>query len=365
MDLKLYSNVASKVIQNRLGINHYPSFLTFFITWACNHRCVFCDVWKKTPKDELTLTEIEMFFRQLKPLDVLRISGGEPFVRKDVGEIINIGDEILNPSIIHLTTNGINTNRIISSLNKVTNLPKVHIKVSIDNVGEKHDAVRGVKGAYDKAIETLKELVVLRDKFGLHVGVNQAILDEKSMSAHEELKKALVDLKVPVYGAIAYDSSSTLYSEDPQRKERIDPNSSLTPFGDWSQEALSHAINTLRTDDTKTSDFAERLIDNYFVNGLHDRMVGDQKNISGPSCVALNTHLRLLPNGDIPICLYNGEVVGNIRERSFKDIWFGEDIQPSRKWVKDCSGCWASCETAVNAVYTGDIYKGLLPKAKV
>ena len=133
---KLYASVASKILKNKLSIRHYPAFLTFFVTWACNHRCVFCDVWKKTPKDELTIDEIDTFFASLKSLDVLRLSGGEPFIRKDLHEIINLGDSHLNPSIIHITTNGINTGRIVSTLEQVKSLDKVHIKVSIDDVGK-------------------------------------------------------------------------------------------------------------------------------------------------------------------------------------------------------------------------------------
>ena len=148
----------------------------------------------------------------------------------------------------------------------------------------------------------------------------------------------------------------------PLQKTRLIPKKSLNPYGEWTHEALSRAINRLRTDEKDVSNFAERLVDNYFVNGLHDRMVDGEKSPKGPSCVALNSHLRLLPNGDIPVCLYNGKVVGNIRETEFEEIWFGHQIESSRQWVKACNGCWTSCETAVSAIYTGDIYKGLFSK---
>ncbi len=355
-------NVLKSIALNSIGRYQYPSFVTFFVTWACNHRCIFCDVWKKIPEDEMTVEEIEAVFKQLKKLDVLRISGGEPYTRGDLAEIINVIDAVNDPTMIHITTNGINTQRIVKSLETIKNVSKVHIKVSIDDVAEKHDLIRGVDGAYKKAIETVSELVKFRDRDGLHVGVNQAILDQNSMQSYDNLKNELKKYDVPVYASIAYDSSTTLYSES-DNKNDFEPASSIKPFGDWSEDTLAQAMSRLATDTRATGDFKERLVDNYFVNGLYDRMVREGSS-RGPDCVTLNNHLRLLPNGDIPICLYNGTVVGNVREKSFKDIWFGEDIKPHRQFVSDCSGCWSSCETAVSAIYTGDIWKGLY-KTKV
>ena len=184
-------SVLKSIAANSIGQYQHPSFVTFFVTWACNHRCVFCDVWKKTPEDEMSVVEIEKIFKQLKKLDVLRITGGEPYTRRDLSEIINIIDAVNDPTMIHITTNGINTRRIIKSLETLSNVSKVHIKVSIDDIGEKHDDIRGVSGAYEKAIETVRELVKFRDNYGLHVGVNQAILNESSMQSYETLKSEL------------------------------------------------------------------------------------------------------------------------------------------------------------------------------
>ena len=74
----------------------------------------------------MTANEIEYIFKQLKQIDVLRISGGEPFVRKDLGEIINVIDQLNDPSLTHITTNGINTNRILYSLRNIENLSNLN-----------------------------------------------------------------------------------------------------------------------------------------------------------------------------------------------------------------------------------------------
>ena len=79
------TNIIKSIIKNKFNVISYPSFVTFIVTWRCNGRCIFCDVWKKQPniKEELTIEEIKKIFLQLKNIDVLRLSGGEPFLRND------------------------------------------------------------------------------------------------------------------------------------------------------------------------------------------------------------------------------------------------------------------------------------------
>jgi radical SAM protein with 4Fe4S-binding SPASM domain len=76
-----------------------------------------------------------------------------------------------------------------------------------------------------------------------------------------------------------------------------------------------------------------------------------------PQCVELHNHMRLMPNGDIMTCVYYPVVVGNLRKESLEEVWFGEKIQPQRRVVKNCPGCWAGCEAKPNAIYTGDFVK--------
>ena len=70
--------------------------------------------------------------------------------------------------------------------------------------------------------------------------------------------------------------------------------------------------------------------------------------------------MRLYPNGDVPTCQFNSKKVGNLRRQSFEEIWYGEAIKPQREWVSKCSGCWAECEAAPTAIYTGDLVKETL-----
>jgi len=151
-------HIIKSIIKNRLGLIQYPSFITFFVTWRCNCKCIMCDIWKKEKGCELNLDEIKQIFSQLKCIDTIRISGGEPFLRKDLAEIINIIDTKVNPKIIHITSNGLLTNSIIKTLQNIKPIKKIHLKISIDGIGKEHDKIRGIPEVYDKAINTVEKL---------------------------------------------------------------------------------------------------------------------------------------------------------------------------------------------------------------
>jgi len=69
-------------------------FVNYLITWKCNSRCMMCNIWKKGPsaQKELQIDEIENLFADplLSKLEWIQLSGGEPFLRKDIAEIVRI-----------------------------------------------------------------------------------------------------------------------------------------------------------------------------------------------------------------------------------------------------------------------------------
>jgi hypothetical protein len=61
----------------------------------------------------------------------------------------------------------------------------------------------------------------------------------------------------------------------------------------------------------------------------------------------------------VPVCQFNGERVGNLRDQLFADVWRGAAAVESRRWVDACTGCWAECEVLPSAIYTGDLLRAL------
>lgn len=350
-------SVATDVLKNRAGILGRPGFVTYFVTYRCNHKCVFCDVWKRdrAGRGEMTLDEIRRAFSTFGRVEVLRISGGEPFLRAGLDEVVNLLDEMLSPGTIHFTTNGFLTDKILKDVSRMKPKHKIHIKVSIDNVGERYDEVRGIEGAYEKALATVKGLGEMGAKEGFHVGINQAIVEEKDIPSYAALRDLVAPWGVTVYPVIAHQSETSLYDDGPLVMAE---DVSFKPINTFSKQALIDFIRQVIADGEKNGDFKEKLINNYHWKGLYNRLVHGRPS-PNPPCVAVKNHIRVLPNGDVPTCLFNKTVVGNLLDNSLDEIWRGEKAEKARKWVAGCSGCWQSCETSVSAIYTGDIVKGL------
>ncbi|MFN3466813.1 MAG: radical SAM protein, partial [Candidatus Brocadiales bacterium] len=177
--MKLYLNLAKHILYHNLGWIPYPSICTYLITWRCELACYMCNIPELQDKAELDTSQAKALFSQFKGLDVVRITGGEPFVRKDLEEII---EHILihcGTNTVVLNTNGYQSQRIIEFARGIPSVGNgsatFHFRVSLDGAGDRHDEIRGVKGAFERAQTTLEELVGLRKEKGLSVGVNLTI----------------------------------------------------------------------------------------------------------------------------------------------------------------------------------------------
>lgn len=353
MALSTYTNIAKSIVNNKTHRVDLPSMVTFIVTWRCNLRCFMCDVWKKTDHDDMTPEEAGKIFKQFPKLDTLRLTGGEPFLRRDFDDLVGSILDNVDPTVVHLTTAGVMYERIVNFA-KTFGSKKLHIKVSIDGVGDRHDEIRGYRGLYNKSLRTLRTLAELREQYGFYLGVNQTISD-RNWDHIVPLREAMAELKIPVHYAIATDHY-TLYRMN-TTKENETPDMRSVSMSDYTPEQLQYIFDQLDRRDA-IHDVPEWIVQRYYLHGLKNRLL---KGIESPKpqCIELFNHMRLMPNGDVMTCVYYPNVVGNLRNQTLRDVWFGKDIEPQREVVKKCVGCWAGCEVKPNAIYTGDIVKTL------
>ena len=71
--LRPYLRLAGNVLRSNGPRLAFPYKLTFVVTYRCNYRCETCNIWQRTPSNELTLEEIQGFFRALEPILVDRL----------------------------------------------------------------------------------------------------------------------------------------------------------------------------------------------------------------------------------------------------------------------------------------------------
>jgi MoaA/NifB/PqqE/SkfB family radical SAM enzyme len=345
--------------RNRRGLVTLPRFLTYIVTFKCNARCVMCDCWRKPSPDELTLAEVENVFQQLPRLDGVRLSGGEPFIRADFAEIARLAQEILRPRFLHVTTNGFLTRRVVEYCEGRSRSIPLRLLVSLDGTELKHNEVRGRESAWATAFATVRELAPRQKELRLDLSVNQTIVDRDGLVEHRKLRELLRPLGVRVNAVIAYDVSAT-YSTEHEKETAPLKAGDFSSFARFEPGDARELLDEL---EVGLAEFPllERLAKGYYLAGIRNRLLRGE-GAPNPPCVALNSHLRLFPNGDVPVCQFNSRRVGNLRKETFASVWYGDAIRPHRDWVKRCPGCWAECEVLPNALYSGDGFRYALAK---
>jgi len=171
-----------------------PSYFIFFITSRCNSRCEICFFWEQLRKGyqskELTLDEIEKLTAKSTDILHLLLSGGEPFLREDISEIVRCFVLNTNTRLVSVPTNASLPEKIERQVEKIlTDNPYIHLNVnlSLDGVGREHDELRGHTGCYEKLVETYQKLKVLQKRFP-NIGVNiQTVFTKKNHEKMEEL----------------------------------------------------------------------------------------------------------------------------------------------------------------------------------
>ncbi len=333
-----------------------PRYLTWLVTYRCNSRCIMCDCWKRSPQDELSLDEIRRILSFFPRMDFVRITGGEPFLRKDLPEIVSMIYQHLKPLFLHITTNGLLEERIVRFCRDNGPDNPLYLLISLDGMKEKHDHIRGIPGAWDKAVSTLKALLPLRRKSKLKLAVNQTIVDTEGVAEHRYLKRFLASYDIPVHAVMAYEASATYHELDDVNVAPVTAGE-FTTFGDFSCDQIGSLLKEIEGD-LKRAPFLNKAAKKYYWSGVRNRMLA-KRGLPNPPCVALSSHLRILPDGRIPTCQFNSRIAGDLRRDSLKNIWVAPQAEKQRQWVKACAGCWAECEVLPNAVYSGDLLKKL------
>lgn len=316
-----------------------------------------CDSWRKPAALELSLAEIEKAFDKLPQMDGVRLSGGEPFLRNDFDQIVFLIQNKLRPLFVHVTTNGLLTDRIVAFCEKRDKDIPLQMLVSLDGFGDKHNEIRGIKTAWKRTTETLRTLAPRQKALNLQIGINQTLVDSDCLEQYKKVRDFLAPLGLRNYLVIAYNKSAT-YSIDSESDLSPHQPAAFSCFGHIEQTHLQNLFDTLAHDIDRYP-MMERLMKSYYTEGIRARLLHSQAS-PNPPCIALDSHIRINPDGTIPTCQFNGTAVGNLHEAPFQDIWYSELARQQREWVLRCPGCWAECEVLPSAVYSGDILRHLL-----
>jgi MoaA/NifB/PqqE/SkfB family radical SAM enzyme len=301
----------------------------------------------------------ELIAKLPRTITAARLTGGEPFLRNDLDEIAVALDRHLDLDMLHLTTNGFLTGRIVSfasEMGRKLSAP-LHLLVSLDGLEDLHNEIRGQPFAFRTAMETLREIAAHRREWGVELAVNQTVVDERGIEQYPALHELLREFDIPHHVVVAYAESATYSTVAATDLSPATPGVFRTAT-QMDPALLADFFERVERD-RRELPFSNRLAKGYYLDGIRNRVLHGV-GIPNPSCAALAGHMRIYPNGDVPTCQFNSRVVGNLARTDFDELWHGRRALDGRAWVRKCSGCWAECEVLPSAILGGDLLANTL-----
>ena len=315
-----------------------PRFLIYQTTVRCNSKCRMCSIWQMEPGDELTLEEFDRLLMDpfLQGIRWVNLTGGEPFLRRDLPEMIGLlGERCPDLEIIAIPTNGFLPDRIEESVRRSLELLEgtdvlLSVTVSIDGVGEQHDEIRCIPGGFDKALDTLERLQAIEsDRFETGVETVITALNVGSIRDIRAFFKERTD-HVNITPAVVSDYYSNEETLGEAALKEEDVRSMLEFLDEISREEPAYAYY-----------FAK-------VKDIHE------KGRRTYPCLGLYSTLMLNATGDVfPCLMLAGDEwrLGNVREKPLQDIWCSPGSREARRRLARepyCQRCTNNCDIMAN-----------------
>ena len=285
---------------------------TVIVTYRCNARCTMCNRYKapSKPDEEISIETI----KKLPKMYFTNITGGEPFIREDLPEIVR---ELYKKSDrIVISTNGFFTDRIIKLCEE---FPNVGIRISIEGLEETNNKIRGLDDGFNRGYSTLKKLVEMKHP---DVGFGMTVQD-----ANAKDLVPLYDLSNELNMEFATASlHNSFYFVEAKNiiKDRM-----------MVAKEFEKLINKLLESKSPKKWFRA-----YFNHGLINYIFGQKRLL--PCDMAFDTFF-IDPYGDVMPCdgTKDKEIMGNLNEQSWEELWNSEQANKVRNKVRHCDRqCW-------------------------
>lgn len=313
VNLKKTATVAARSLAP--GKPHHAQWL---VTKKCNYRCAGCHVWKEQGDRELAAQDIIKGLDILKKIGVaeLVISGGDPLLREDIGEII---DYAAKNFITTVYDNGSMAAQKIDYLRNVD-----FVAISIDSLNEeKNDSIKTVPGAWKRAMEAVEKL----HREGVHVSVTPTI-SQKNLYEIETITRYFTEKQIPVwYSLYSYDASlnnNQLFRIGKENDE----------FVITDKQAMVKLCDTLLEMKKKNSRI---LMTKKLLRAIRSFYEEDKRKWK---CQALSNFLVIDPLGRVSGC-HSHDYIGSIYDLPKK--WRSQEFNKLRKISNTCAECNYLC----------------------
>lgn len=296
-----------------------PFKINFAITSRCNSRCKTCNIWKikKDISKELTFSEIDIFFKKLpKTVSWLSLTGGEPLLRKDIGEIISFSKKL------GIKTTLVSNGSLVKD--KIQELKDLDLLIiSLEGPKEMHDAIRG-KGTFDKTIEA----ITIAKEHNLNVWV-EIVLTQKSDKKLKFILKKSKELGFSVLFQPIFNYKLSASKENIEK---------LSPKIEEYKNLVKKIIELKKQYNIVGSYSYFKYILNTWPRGIY------------PNCKAGKLFVSISPSGNIAPChfLINAREWPNGIKLGFKRAF--ENIKDN-----SCDGCFCNSYIETNLLFSKNI----------
>lgn len=326
--------LAKNIIASNFKRIGFPYKLTFVATYRCQSRCVYCKIWEREPEGELTLEQIQAFFKKSNKFSWVDLTGGEVTLRNDYPEIAR--SIITNNRALyhfHTPTNGLAPERIERQVREILGMKpnKFVITVSLDGPQDLNDRLRGVKGDFGKVIDTVTRLRRINDpRLKVVIGFTLSAANKGTFQKMigqvraripdmepDDFHMNVVHVSGHYYDNVNTDALTSKLKEDLQQYRRMRKRK-FTPIGFLEDQYL-------------------RLADQYLDTGRTPVM-----------CQALAGSVFIDSFGYIYPCSIYSKRMANIKDIDYdlEAYWNTKEVKEAREEIErgQCPQCWTPCE---------------------
>lgn len=295
---------------------HLPTDASIILTYRCPMKCKMCNIWKNPTdvKNEIKPEDLKC----LPKLKFINLTGGEPFIREDLEEIVRVC-YTKSPRIV-ISTSGWYEDRVIALAEK---FPNIGIRISIEGLSQKNDELRGREGGFDKGLRTLlrlKEMGLKDIGFGCTVSNNNS---EDMLSLYQLSKSLGME-----FATASFHNSYYFHKDDNVITNKDEVCNNFKTLIEW-QLQENHPKSWFRA---------------YFNMGLINYIEGNRRMLP---CEAGTVNFFIDPWGEVYPCngmedKYWKGSMGNIHDcDDFLTLWNSPRAEQVRENVRKCpKNCW-------------------------
>nr|WP_295405151.1 radical SAM protein [uncultured Thiocystis sp.] len=338
MDLQRLSSLAWNHALSSFGEEVYlktgldltkPVSFSALVNERCNAKCLYCDYWRLKEYNEMSIDEWKRALLSIKDFVgnySISFSGGEPFIKVGFMDLLLWCAE--NNISSGVTTNG--SALTLRNAEKVVAARPFNVNVSVDApIAEVHDYLRGSPGLFDRLSAGIRNLVQERERQGAKFPI---IIKPTVNAKNFRYLPEMVDWTKKIGASCVYPQPMNKWTQETTDDLWIEERD-LPEL----ENVIDHLVEMAGSGEPiLTPPKILKLIPDHF------REKKAPRDTLPCRVGARNFFIR--PTGSVELCHHGFASVGNLRDQSARDIWYGQKAQEVRRQTVQCEQlCLVTC----------------------